>query len=154
MTERMIKNTRHVAQHPWPESVYVQGGGHGVVFSPDRDPYRTAFVEAFPGDTFLRGEGATIAEAEDKCWKQFLRWRDCDGSGQGHGPYERRQYRNGAGFCTRCGIWMNRVFPELPEDPERPKNLLEKAFSGDRESLTTILDAVANAEDLPKGTDS
>jgi hypothetical protein len=154
MTERMIKNTRHVAQHPWPESVYVQGGGHGVVFSPDRDPYRTAFVEAFPGDTFLRGEGATIAEAEDKCWKQFLRWRDCDGSGQGHGPYERRQYRNGAGFCTRCGIWMNRVFPELPEDPERPKSLLEKAFSGDRESLTTILGAVANAEDLPKGSES
>jgi hypothetical protein len=154
MTERMIKNTRHAAQHPWPESVYVQGGDHGVVFSRDRDPYQTAFVEAFPGDTFLRGEGATIAEAEDKCWKQFLRWRDCDGSGQGHGPYERRQYRNGAGFCTRCGIWMNRVFPELPEDPERPKNLLEKAFSGDRESLTTILDAVANAEDLPKGTDS
>jgi hypothetical protein len=154
MSERLIKNTRHAAQYPWPEDTYVQGGDHGVVFSPDRDPYRTAFVEAFPGDTFLRGEGATIAEAEDKCWKQFLRWRDCDGSGQGHGPYERRQYRNGAGFCTRCGIWMNRVFPELPEDPERPKNLLEKAFSGDRESLTTILDAVANAEDLPKGTDS
>jgi hypothetical protein len=48
---------------------------------------------------------------------------------------------------------MSRVLPELPEDPERSPNLLEKAFGGDREALTTILDTVANAEDLPKGTD-
>jgi hypothetical protein len=149
----MINNTNYLARHPWPDGVLVQGGDRGVVFSRDRDPYSTAFVEAFPGQTFIRGEGSDLAEAEDAAWARYLVWRDCDGSGGWHGPYERRQYRNGAGFCTRCGIWMSRVLPELPEDPERSPNLLEKAFGGDREALTTILDTVTNAEDLPKGSD-
>ena len=157
MTERLIKNTRHIAQHPWPDNVFVQGGEHGVVFSRNREPYQTAFVEAFPAGTFLRGEGASITEAEDRCWKQYQQYLNCDGKlkwGQWHGPYERRQYRNGAGFCTRCGIWMNRVLPPLPEDPDQEPSILEKAFTGDREALTTIVDTVANAEDLPKGAES
>jgi hypothetical protein len=127
--ERLIKHTQHVAQHPWPEDVYLQGGGHGLVFSNDGNDYITAFVEAFPGQTFLRGEGKTVAEAEDSAWKQYLRYRNCDGNlkfGEWHGPYERRQYRNGAGFCTRCGIWMNKVFEPLPEDPNRKPSRLEK----------------------------
>jgi hypothetical protein len=140
MTERMIKNTRHAVQHPWPEDVYLQGGGHGLVFSSDGNDYTTAFVEAFPGSTFLRGEGPTVAEAEDAAWKQFLVWRDCDGSGQPHGPYERRQYRNGAGFCTRCGIWMNKVFEPLPEDPDRKPSRLEQ-----------FLTAIVSKDDSPKG---
>lgn len=152
MTERLIENTLHVARHPWPADVFVQGGDHGVVFSRNRDPYQTAFVEAFPGSTFLRGEGATISEAEDKCWARYQRYLNCDGKleqGQWHGPYERRTYRNGAGFCTLCGIWMNKVLPPLPEDPDRQPSLLEKAFAGDREALTTIAEGVANAESLP-----
>lgn len=152
MTERLIENTRHLARHPWPMSVFLQGGDRGVVFSKDREPYGTAFVECFPAGTFLRGEGETIEEAEDKCWTQYQRYLNCDGKleqGQWHGPYERRQYRNGAGFCTRCGIWMSRVLPPLPEDPERMPSLLEKAFAGDREALTTIVTTHADAENLP-----
>lgn len=130
----LIKNTKHEAQHPWPEAMYVQGGDVGVVFRKAGGPYRTAFVEAFAPDTFLRGEGATVPEAEDDCWKKYLVWRDCsDGTG-GHGPYERRQYRNGAGFCTKCGTWMNRVFDPLPEEHKEQAQLtrLEQLFGTER----------------------
>lgn len=122
---RMIDHTDEAARHPWPEEVYVQGGKTGIVFVDGGEDYRTAFVEAFPGGTFLRGEGKTLSEAEDSCWTQYQRFVTCDGSGK-HGPFERRGYRNGAGFCTKCGTWMNKVFPELPPDPDRKPSKLER----------------------------
>lgn len=149
---RIIKNTRTEAQHDWPEDAYIQGGERGVVFGGPGGAYQTAFVEAFPGGTFLRGEGSTLAEAEDSCWKQYQRYTDCDGSGRGHGPYERRQYRNGAGFCTRCGIWMSKVFESLPEeDKPARRSLLDRVFiDHDPEVIDEVLDAVANAASLPQ----
>lgn len=151
MKDRLILNTDHPVRHPWPEEVYVQGGDHGVVFScsGEEPPYGTAFVEAFPGDTFLRGEGVTIVEAEDKAWEQYQRYRNCDGSlkfGEWHGPYERRSYTNGAGFCTRCGIWMSGVFEPLPEEPRPARSLLEKAISGDDKAVWQVLGTVAEAK--------
>ncbi|MFE6000344.1 hypothetical protein ACFQ6C_26345 [Streptomyces sp. NPDC056454] len=147
---RIIKNTTTPAQHDWPEDVLIQGGEHGVVFGGPR-AYQTAFFEAFPGDTFLRGEGKTLAEAEDSCWKQYQRFANCDGSGE-HGPYERREYRNGAGFCTKCGTWMSNVFeplPDLPRDPNR-RRLIDRVFvDQDPEAITEVLETVANAKDLP-----
>jgi hypothetical protein len=149
---RIIKNTRTEAQHDWPDSVMIQGGEHGVVFGGPDGAYQTAFVEAFPGGTFLRGEGRTLAEAEEKCWKQYQTFTACDGTGEPHGPFERRQYTNGAGFCTRCGIWMNKVFEPLPFEGKREgrKSLLEFVFGDqDPEAIEEVLTTVADAATLP-----
>lgn len=105
---REITRTGEMAKYPWPEDVMIQGGKKGIVFNRDGSDYLTAFVEAFPPDTFLRGEGASVAEAEEKCWAKYQRYVNCDGGGE-HGPYEPRQYENGAGFCVKCGGWFSGV---------------------------------------------
>ncbi|MFE0490169.1 hypothetical protein [Streptomyces griseoaurantiacus] len=154
MAQRTIKNTTTQAQHEWPENVFIQGGERGVVIGGPGGAYQTSFFEAFPQDPrsgFMRGEGKTLAEAEDSAWKQYQVWVNCDGTGQGHGPYERRQYTNGAGFCTRCGTWMSRVFKPLPEDPDRKPTLLDRVFADqDPEAINEALTLMANAADLPQ----
>ena len=152
---RIIENTTTEAQHDWPEDVFIQGGERGVVVGGPNGAYQTAFFEAFPSDPrsgFMRGEGSSLAAAEEKAWKQYQVWLNCDGSGQGHGPYERRQYSNGAGVCTRCGTWMSRVLPPLPEedDPDRPRSLVERIFiDQEPEAVEEVLQTMANAADLP-----
>ena len=133
---RTILRTDHETQFDWPPTVFLQGGTDGVVFRKDGSSYRTAFVEANPAGTFLRGEGATVGEAEAACWEQYLTWVFCDnprdGSdmrGRWHGPYERRQYTNGSGYCTRCGTWMTKVFEPLPEDPNREPTIIEQLLT-------------------------
>lgn len=85
------KRAEYLCAFPWPDC-YVQAGERGIVFThaptdpladmlsavivaadtaPQRaDRYTTAFFEAFirRPDSFLRGEGATVAEAEARCW--------------------------------------------------------------------------------------
>lgn len=148
--ERVIANTSEPMRHPWPEDCYVQGGAHGVVFGPDGKAYRTAFVEAFPG-TFLRGEGPTIAEAEDACWAKNEILAACPHD-QG---FDRRHYVNGSGFCRRCGTWFSKDvtgFEELPEcyEPSRRKSLMERAFSGDLDAAGEILSVVGRVDELPR----
>lgn len=146
---RLISHTEEPTRHPWPEDVFIQGGGNGVVFGGDAPSYRTAFVEAFPKDppTFLRGEGETIANAEDDCWLKYRQYVTCP-----HGEYERREYRNGSGYCVKCGLWMNKVFEPLPEEP-RPaseRSMIERLFiDEDPKALITVLDAMTHAEELP-----
>lgn len=106
----LIAHTDVEARHPWPEDMFIQGGKRGVVFvRGTSDTYWTAFVEAFPGGTFIRGQGATVEEAEDAAWAKYQTFLNCDGTGQPHGPFEARHYENGSGFCTRCGAWMSGV---------------------------------------------
>lgn len=102
-----ILRTGEQARHPWPEGILIQGGKAGLAIR-DGKSYTTAFVEAFPAHTFLRGEGKTVAEAEDACWAQHQRMAACPAYPD-HGPFEPRQYTNGAGFCTRCGGWFSGV---------------------------------------------
>lgn len=106
--QREITRTGEMAKYPWPGDVMIQGGKKGLVFNRDGSDYFTAFVEAFPPGTFLRGEGASVAEAEEKCWAKYQRYVNCDGGGE-HGPYEPRHYENGAGFCVKCGGWFSGV---------------------------------------------
>lgn len=108
----LIKNTTVEAAHPWPEGTFVQGGAQGVVFrSVERGGnYRTAFVEVVPdGGGFIRGEGATIPEAETAAWEKFQRRIACPGH-----EFEPRGYKNGAGFCKHCNAFSGKVF--TPED--------------------------------------
>lgn len=105
----LIRNTTFEARHPWPDDVHVQGGGRGLVIARGSGAaYTTAFVEAAPPGTFLRGEGPTIEKAEDACWAKYQLVLHCAGGGE-HGPFEARQYENGSGFCTKCGAWFSRV---------------------------------------------
>ncbi len=148
MTERLIANTNEPIRHPWPEDCMVQGGPRGVVVG-SAGAYRTAFVEAFPG-TFLRGEGATIAEAEDACWARYERLTACPHD-QG---FERRHYVNGSGFCRRCGTWFGSDvtgFEPLPEYYEHDKDLslLERALLGDIGAAAEIAAVLARADELP-----
>jgi hypothetical protein len=112
---RRALNTSHILTYPWPEDCFVQGGGDGVVFTRSEQPdgtfgYRTAFVEAMPRDpqTFLRGEGATIVEAEHNAWQKWQRYLTCP-TGGAH-TYEPRNYTNGAGICSACGLFSSKVF--------------------------------------------
>lgn len=138
-----IRHTAAVARHPWPEGTFLQGGERGVVFTGARS-YRTAFVEASPprveGEpgTFLRGEGATLGEAEDACWAQHQALVACPAH-PAHGPFERRHYRNGAGFCERCGGWFSNVLPALPDDPNREPSDLERALLDESGETATAL---------------
>jgi hypothetical protein len=112
----------YVCAFEWPHNCYVQCGGSGIVLergAPSLEevfcdvakaenviarqvPHRiTAFFEAFPQSpgTFLRGEGTTVQEAEEKCWKRYQRILAC-----AHHEYERRDRVDGYCFCKHCGL--------------------------------------------------
>jgi len=91
---------------PWPSDCFVQCGGGGIVFG-KKETYRTAFFEAFPKDpdTFIRGEGKTVEEAEQSAWDKFEKISSC----KNH-EFERRGYTNGLGFCKHCNMSKSKAF--------------------------------------------
>lgn len=93
----------------WPEDCAVQCGDDGIVFT-ENSSYRTAYFEAFPRDphTLIRGEGKTIQEAEESAWNQIQKHLAC----KKH-KFERREYRNGAGFCVHCGLFNSKAYDPL-----------------------------------------
>lgn len=129
MTEVFARNSfgdPYRCRFEW--TCFVQCGASGIVFTDRKmqdaldapvdalkeaaegDParvYTTAFFEAFPNDpdTFIRGEGVTIEEAEKKAWGEFQRISAC----RNH-EFERRGYTNGAGFCRHCGLFSGKAF--------------------------------------------
>lgn len=98
----------------WPVDVYIQVGASGVVLS-KKGGYKTAFFEAFPLNTFIRGESGrdesadssekTVDElltiAENKAWEKYQRFLSCEANG-GH-EYV-RLLDDGYAECKRCGI--------------------------------------------------
>ncbi|WP_114906722.1 hypothetical protein [Ornithinimicrobium murale] len=109
---RAILHTGEVQANDWPNGAYVQGGTSGVVFKRSWGSYRTAFVEAMLPDSdsgergpFIRGEGETVAVAEDAAW---AKWQEVDAC-PGH-EWEQRGYRNGGGICKHCSRFGMNVF--------------------------------------------
>jgi hypothetical protein len=115
---QLMAHTQHVARQSfgdsvpatflWPVDCFIQCGDSGVVIGAgEGDSYRTAFWEAFPRnpDTFLRGEGATVQEAEQKCFEHYQRILACPGH-----EFERGKYQNGAGICKHCRLFLSGVF--------------------------------------------
>lgn len=88
----------------WPDNCMVQWG-HGIVPA-------VTFFEAFPPGTFIRGEGETIAEAEQKAFAQYEREFDCQHVWGRH-HHRRGTYLNGAGWCRKCGAFRGRMFREV-----------------------------------------
>ena len=99
-----IKNTDAVTARPWPQGLFIQGGKSGLVLARDGQHYLTAFVEVFPEGTFIRGEGTTIAEAEERAWEKYQRGIDCVHE------YVAGGYTNGGGLCAVCGQFGSGVF--------------------------------------------
>lgn len=85
-------------------TIQVQGGEGGTVFVRGGSSYITAFVECFPENSFIRGEGATMAEADDACWAKLQSYTGCEHQ------WEVRGYRNGGGICKHCGQFGSKVF--------------------------------------------
>lgn len=111
---------------PWTEDTFCQCGGGGVVFTEGdigktlTDPeeqiealkavvgeeskkkfYRTAFFEAFPKNPscFIRGEGKTIEEAEEKAWVKWQKIESCP-----QHDFDRRDRTDGYCFCKLCPL--------------------------------------------------
>lgn len=111
----------------WPEDCFVQCGESGLVMKKgslektlssknpiktvvENTSYITAFFEAFPKNpnTFIRGEGKTVEEAEEKAYKKFVKYSSCSGH-----EFESRRYRNGGGFCKHCGMFGSQSIPPV-----------------------------------------
>lgn len=111
----------------WPEDCFVQCGEKGIVlsgglekvFASDSIPeladnlesnysYTTAFFEAFPNNpnTFIRGEGKTVEEAELRTWEKYLSYQACAGH-----EFEAGKYDNGAGICKHCKMFGSKAIP-------------------------------------------
>lgn len=102
---RQVRNTTATTSCDWPDGIFIQGGEHGIVVSP-KGNYATAFVEVSSEEAgFIRGEGATVAEAESRAWDRYRAAVSCPGH-----EWESRGYRNGAGFCRHCGRFATGVF--------------------------------------------
>ncbi len=101
------KQKNYESTFVWPPDCYLQAGDRGIVFHKD-DSYHTAFFEAFPNDpdTFIRGEGATVAEAEQAAWEKWKSILACIGH-----EFWLGGYKNGAGFCRHCNLFKPRAFP-------------------------------------------
>jgi len=89
---------------PWPDDCTVQWG-HGIIPA-------VPFFEAFPPGTFIRGEGATIAEAESRAFEKYRRDLECNHVWGRQRP-GREVYLNGAGWCRKCGGFRGTMFPEI-----------------------------------------
>ncbi len=109
-TARNSSNKPYECKQPWPEEIFVQCGGHGLVIDAKvpEGSYTTAFFEAFPKapSCFLRGEGATVEEAEEKCWNKYQKVLTCDHE------MERRDRTDGYAYCKHCS-YASTVFAPL-----------------------------------------
>jgi len=94
------KDKDYIPHHDWPGDTVVQWGGSGLVLG--TTPYTTAFFEAFPDKNitvsggFIRGEGKTIAEAEDAAFAKFAKESSCSHL------WGRERYTNSGQLCRHC----------------------------------------------------
>jgi len=106
LSQRIRPSPSYTPQKAWPEDCTVQWG-HGIVPA-------TPFFEAFVPGTFIRGEGATIEEAEAKAFAQYER----EGTCEHHWGRQRpggTLYTNGAGWCRKCRAFRSGMFPSIYE---------------------------------------
>jgi hypothetical protein len=126
MKVRMSGGPEYDSKYDW--NCFCQGGTSGIVlpkgsfdkiFSDEplkglaegmssEESYTTAFFEAFPKNPscFLRGEGATIEEAEESCWKKYQKVLNCNHE------MERRDRTDGYAYCKHCS-YSSTVFEPL-----------------------------------------
>lgn len=95
----------YISQYDYPPG-YIQGGTHGLVIVRNGENYSTAFVEFFPeSGGFIRGEGATLQEAEKDVLMKITTQSGCT-----EHEYNPKHYTNGVGFCKHCGQMKSHAF--------------------------------------------
>lgn len=94
----------YTPKQPWPENCTVQWG-HGIIPA-------NPFFEAFIPGTFIRGDGATIEEAEAKAFAQYSQEGSCDHLWGRQRP-KGDLYKNGAGWCRKCGAFRSKMFQSI-----------------------------------------
>lgn len=104
LSSLLTSNPAYAPVCAWPDDCTVQWG-HGLIPA-------TPFFEAFPPGTFIRGEGATIAEAEQKAFAKYQRDLACNHVWGRQRP-GREVYLNGAGWCRKCGSFRGKMFKEV-----------------------------------------
>lgn len=130
--------TQYQPTCPWPDDCMVQWG-HGLAPA-------VPFFEAFPAGTFIRGEGETIVEAEQKAFEKYQRDIACSHVWGRHRPGTKMTYTNGAAFCRKCGGFRSGMFPELKPSGwwRKPLTMSEvwllESYEQDHE-LSAIMDA-------------
>jgi hypothetical protein len=89
------KEGEYETKYDW--ECFCQSGSNGIVFS-KKSNRKTAFFEAFPNNPkcFIRGEGATVEEAEQKAWEEWQKIQTCKHE------MERRDRTDGYAFCKHC----------------------------------------------------
>lgn len=98
-TARTSFGPPYICRQSWPTECFVQCGASGVA----KGNYRTAFFEAFP-DTFIRGEGKTIEQAELMAWEKYQLQLSCTSH-----DYQRREDTE-HGVCSGCSRFEMFVF--------------------------------------------
>lgn len=99
----------HMPSTEWGPDCHVQWGGRGIVLSDTKQAYSTAYFEAFPdtGSGFIRGEGTTVSEAEEKALSKRRKELACSSH-----AWSRKGYSNGLCFCRNCGCSQS-VMPAI-----------------------------------------
>lgn len=128
------KDSEYQPRHEWPGDTLVQWGGRGVVLG--KNPYTTAFFEAFPdkkvtaGGGFIRGEGKTIEEAEDAAFAQFTRETSCQHL------WGREHYTNGGQLCRHCRAFRSGHLKDVVKlgSWRKPVEWFEASWAMDGES--------------------
>ena len=94
------------AKFPWDARGHFGGGWT------KRDGTKSLFfIEMYTDEpkTYIREEAITLEEAEELAWNRYQRYKNCDHSN----GFERRDYRNGLGFCVDCGMTKSNAFEPL-----------------------------------------
>lgn len=75
----IIENTPYKCSFDWNDSLFLQCGDSGIVFS-KKGSYKTAFFEVFLKDVnvLIRGEGELINDAENSAWIKYNSYLNSD----------------------------------------------------------------------------
>jgi len=96
----------------WPEDCSAKYGAEFMEIDTKnlKDSFTTAYFEAFlkNPNTFVRGKGKTIEEAEKDAFAEYEKIINCPGH-----EFERRDYTNGAGICKHCGMFNSKAFEPI-----------------------------------------
>lgn len=96
----------YLCRRPWPDDSDLQCGG---------SERRGFFIEGVAGRAgWMRQDSkVSIEDAEEKLWNEYLRKSACTLDHRDPANFDRRDYRNGVGFCKGCNYSAGDIFDPL-----------------------------------------